>query len=365
MPAASEHPAPDTPSAEARPQWFVLGAGAMGCLWSAAMVQHLQNSMAAPVTLLLKDSKALQNYPGAVTIEHNTAAGERHCSAFEVPAVLPAVVQTAVPGSIPQADALPQTADGAARGSLHIKRLLLTCKAHEAEAAIAGIAGNLDDDAIIVLLQNGVRFQQQLSLSRPVGRVFCLSTSFGAWLRSPFHAVAAGQGESWLGHLYKENTADLLVAERQLLAELPVSAMNIRRDPDMQQRLWQKLAINCAINGLSVIYNCRNGELLSNPAARAHCQQLCAEITGLMQEIPQTPAMPDLWSRVQQVAQSTAMNLSSTLQDVRRGKTTEIQHFNGYLCELAMQHQLPCPLNQQVLDAVLESARLSVSTATL
>jgi 2-dehydropantoate 2-reductase len=71
-----------------------------------------------------------------------------------------------------------------------------------------------------------------------------------------------------------------------------------------------------------------------------------------MNALPECPALPDIWEQVKQVAQATEHNYSSTLQDIRNHKTTEIEHLNGWLCELASRHQLACPLNQQLLQAV-------------
>ncbi|MDP2128026.1 MAG: 2-dehydropantoate 2-reductase [Pseudohongiella sp.] len=334
QPALKDHPTKPATAQNAEP-WFVLGAGSMGCLWSVAMTQHLESVLAQPVTLLLRDDNAVNFYPGKVTVEHSSGTTDR-----SVELTLPAM-----------------SVNDTSHGAFKIKRLLVACKAQDADAALASVAAMLDEQAIIVLLQNGLKFQQQLSLARPPGTVFCLSTSFGAWQREPFHVVAAGGGESWLGHLREESSPILQRSQLQLLSELPDVAMNIRIDDDMQRRLWEKLAVNCAINGLTVIYNCRNGELLTRPAAREHCQRLCTEISTLMQGIALAPDMPELWQRVQQVAQATALNVSSTLQDVRRGKHTEIEHLNGYLIELADRHRLPCPLNQQVVAAVLESGR--------
>lgn len=314
----------------------------MGCLWSAALYRHLHHKATNPVTLLLRDAQALARYPGAITIEHSTTAGTQLTNI-----AAPALALT-----------------DAASAQLSIKRLLLCCKAQDTDAAMASVAHSLDPQALVVLMQNGIHVQQQLSQRRPFGTVFCLSTSSGAWLRKPFHAVAAGTGESWLGNLYADQNPGVSSAQTGLLAELPQTEMNIRIEQHMPQRLWEKLAVNCAINGLTVIYDCHNGELLTLATARAHCEALCAEITQLMHSLPRTPAITDLWPRVQQVLRVTRHNVSSTLQDVRNQRETEIDHLNGFLCRLAEQHGLPCPLNQQVLAAVLESARPSKITST-
>jgi 2-dehydropantoate 2-reductase len=307
--------------------WYVLGAGAMGCLWAAAL-QTTQNSLAAPV-LLLRDRASLLSYPGSISIERTSG---------EVTQLnMPALACNSLSADMPP-----------------IQNLLLTCKAQDTEAALAQIAPYLTDTSRIVLLQNGIRVQQNLTERRPPGTVFCLSTSHGAWIKSPFHVVHAGQGNTWLGMLSHVDAGVPQDALKQLLKELPVSAMHIQIDQDMSARLWLKFAVNCAINAMTVFYNCQNGALLSNPIAKQHLEKLCIEISTLLSALPECPALPDLWQHVQQVATATQYNYSSTLQDIQRGKPTEIAHLNGWLCELAACHQLPCPLNIALLNHVIQ-----------
>lgn len=312
-------------------QWHILGAGAMGCLWAAALQRH-QQSACNPV-LLLRNAAALSRYPGLITIE-SPGSAERQ---FNVPAM----AVSALPDDMPA-----------------IQNLLLACKAQDAESALDVLAPWINETSRIVLLQNGIRVQQQLTQRRAPGTVFCLSTSHGAWIRRPFHVVHAGIGNAWLGLLPAAcpaaSPSGTTPALAKMLEQLPVSDMNVSVDLQMTERLWLKFAVNCAINPLTVVYNCQNGALLSNNLAREHLQNLCAEISWLLGALPECPELADLWQQVQQVAQATQHNYSSTLQDIRHHKTTEIEHLNGWLCELASRHQLACPLNQQALQAVRE-----------
>ncbi|MEX2334286.1 MAG: 2-dehydropantoate 2-reductase, partial [Pseudohongiella sp.] len=183
-----------------------------------------------------------------------------------------------------------------------------------------------------------------------------LSTSHGAWLRAPYDVVHAGAGDAWLGQL--NAAADASGQLQSLLDLLPARQFNVRKDNNIELRLWRKLAINCAVNALTVIHDCRNGDLLTIPDARQALATLCDEISTLLQGIPGAPASDDLHAQVHAVLTVTADNLSSTLQDIRRGRPTEISHLNGYLCELADRHRLACPANKAVLQQmrVIESA---------
>jgi 2-dehydropantoate 2-reductase len=319
------HPQPDI-------TWHVLGAGAMGCLWAAHIRQDqldglrsCQSEVARDnVNLILRNQQVLESYSGSVTLEH---AGQTR--------VLQVDAQYA----------------GAMDGSPAVTHLLVATKAQDTISAIDTIAHLLSERTVIVLLQNGIKVQREISARFGKQHIMCLSTSHGAWLRSPFHVVHAGAGDTWLGQPdADEGSAPELV--NQIWRHLPQQSLTIQIDEDIKRRLWQKFAVNCAINALTVIHDCANGELLTRPHARRELQALTDEIMLLLGGIPAAPAMPELADRVLQVVQQTADNISSTLQDIRRGRHTEIEHFNGYLCELADAQQLPCPLNRHMLAAV-------------
>ncbi|KKO05421.1 hypothetical protein LCGC14_0076920 [marine sediment metagenome] len=321
--------------------WHVLGAGAMGCLWACAMAMQARDGASgrAQVSLLLRHQAALLSYPGHIK-----------SSAMAQPVVMPAHTTGGNVVDLPG----------------QIDNLFVATKAQDTLPALTGVAKYLTTDCRIVLLQNGLKVQREVSQQFGAERVFCLSTSHGAWLRAPFDVVHAGNGETWLGQLTPASD-DSAARQQALLAVLPAQQLNIRIDDDIAARLWRKLAINCAINALTVIHDCRNGELLRIPAARQTLTRLCHEISALLQAIPAAPAIDDLFTQVQQVLMVTTDNISSTLQDVRRARDTEIDHLNGYLCELAAQHGLACPVNKAVLQQmrVLESRAKQAAQHTI
>ncbi len=52
------------------------------------------------------------------------------------------------------------------------------------------------------------------------------------------------------------------------------------------------------------------------------------------------------------VAEKTAANTSSMLQDVLRGKETEIEAINGYLVREAKKHRIAVPVNEALYGIV-------------
>lgn len=294
------------------PAWHVLGAGAMGCLWAARIHQHSVNA----VLLVRNEEQALtyETQGGLVLESHD--------------------IVTRIPA---QAVAVPTC-------HTSITQLLVTTKAQDAIAALASVEHLLTPDGRIVMLQNGLKVQRAVSAAFGSARVWCLSTSDGAWLRAPYHVVEAGRGETWLGRI---NHA---APDATLLQSLPTETMGIRHDDNIENRLWRKLAANCAINALTALHDCRNGELLTRPKAHAELRALVDEIATILHGLPDAPQIPNLHEVVHSILTATALNYSSTLQDVRRARKTEIDHLNGYLCELAQERGLDCTINLQILE---------------
>ncbi len=306
-------------------RWHVLGAGAMGCLWAARLWQH--PPVGQRVTLLLRSEQALADYR-----EHGGLA-------LEAP----------VGGPVVQ---MPVAAELLSAPGPGLHNLLVATKSQDVAAALASVQHRLNAGTRIVLLQNGVRVQREITAQYGPNRVWCLSTSHGAWRRSPWHVVHAGAGTAWLGQLAASDAAQT----RALLALLPAQAMQVGVDVHIATRLWQKFAVNCAVNALTVVHDCANGELLQRPAARQTLQALIVEIAQLLQALTEVPELPDLHAAVHDVLTATAANVSSTLQDVRAGRPTELDHLNGYLLSLAAQQGLAAPLNARLLQAVAQRA---------
>lgn len=298
--------------------WHILGVGSLGCLWAVRLARA-----GVPVQLILRDQQRLQAYQqaGGLTLVEQGQA-RRH----------------SIPG---------QTLDHPEP----IQRLLLACKAYDAEAAIAGLAPRLAAGAELVLLQNGLGSQDAVANRLPHTRCILASSTEGAFRERDFRVVFAGHGHTWLGDPRN-------LEAPAWLNELKASGIVHDWSLDILGRLWRKLALNCAINPLTVLYDCRNGGLREHPAEVA---SLCGELGELLQTCGQSLAAEDLLSEVQRVIQATAANYSSMHQDVSQGRRTEIAYLLGYACAAAQRHRLVLPHLQalhQRLQAHLDARGL-------
>lgn len=291
--------------------WHILGAGSLGCLWAVRLARSGQD-----VSLILRNRQRLQAYQQAGGL---TLSEPDQTRLYPLPA---------------------QTLDEAQP----IQRLLLACKAYDAAAAIADLAPRLAPGAELILLQNGLGSQDEVARQAPQARCILASSTEGAFRQADFSVVFAGHGHTWLG--------DPLNPEPPTwLPELKTAGIAHDWSLDIHSRLWRKLALNCAINPLTVLYACRNGGLRKHPAEVA---SLCDELTELLQRCGQAKAAAELHAEVQRVIQATAANYSSMYQDVAAGRRSEVAYLLGYACQAASRHRLPLPhlqaLHQRLLS---------------
>jgi 2-dehydropantoate 2-reductase len=164
------------------------------------------------------------------------------------------------------------------------------------------------------------------------------SSTEGAFRDDDWRVVFAGHGYTWLGDASDPTPPTWL-------NELQASGIPHQWTPDILTRLWRKLALNCAINPLTVLHDCRNGGLQAH-----HCEvaMLCAELTDLLDCCGQPAAAEDLHSEVERVIQATAANYSSMYQDVAHGRRTEISYLLGHACAMAARHHCSLPHLKQL-----------------
>ena len=122
--------------------------------------------------------------------------------------------------------------------------------------------------------------------------------------------------------------------------------------PHIDKSLWLKLAINCAINPLSALQRCQNGELAS-PQLAPRVTALCEEIMRVSAAAGFAGVTAELPGQVMAVIRATADNRSSMLQDVLAGRPTEIEYITGHLLRVARQHGVAVPHNEAVYRSIL------------
>ncbi|WP_422490109.1 ketopantoate reductase family protein [Endozoicomonas sp. ALE010] len=291
--------------------WYILGAGSIGCLWAASLFHKGESPR-----LILRESSYQQFNKKRISLKLSTP---EQASRFAVDIVSPETIDST------------------------INRLIVCTKAQDSLSALNSIKPHLADNCQILLLQNGMGSQQTIRDALPTQSIWAGSSTDGAYLSAPFEVHHAGQGQTWIGLLRNQQRSEQGFHELCDNFRLKVNHCDF-----IEQKLWEKLAINSCINGLTALFDCRNGELLDNGEKQVWLNQLIIETSEVLEAlgIPATALKDSVYG----VCQITASNLSSTCQDARKGRATELAYINGFLIKQANSLGVTVNSHHQLMD---------------
>lgn len=215
--------------------------------------------------------------------------------------------------------------------------VFLTVKAYDTEKAVESLK-NVSFRGICSL-QNGVGNEEILAehFEEVVGGV----TTMGANLREKGHVAFAGRGKTFLGD-WKGNLASEF-AEVMQRADMDVEVVD-----DIERRIWEKAGINAVINPLTALCRVRNGKVKEEPL-RSVAEKIAEECEKVMEKLGFKTNLKDL---IWEVAEKTALNRSSMLQDVENGRRTEIEFINGAFVREGRELGLDVTFNEIMLRLV-------------
>lgn len=225
--------------------------------------------------------------------------------------------------------------------------VMVCCKASQCAQALQQWGSAINPTTQIVLLQNGLGQHDMATRYFPNNSIFAASTTEGAFRSlnndNSYIVTYAGKGQTQWGFYGGQKNA----------LRLPLSALQGHHTwtDNIQQVLLDKLAINAIINPLTVKYHCQNGELLSQADSLSDLKALCEETEQFFHKMHWALSF-DLFDKSQSVAQLTAKNYSSMLQDIKNHRSTEIDFINGYLLNVAITNNFTLPLSQSLINLV-------------
>lgn len=236
-----------------------------------------------------------------------------------------------------------------ANSFVHLARselLLVTLKACYVSAAINPLLPNLNDNCAILLLHNGIGAQEEFPLNTQA--VLIGTTTHAAHYDGSgiFH-VSCGT----------TNIGPITPAARHLkyITEILHQALpSVVWHDNITSEIWLKLAVNCVINPLTALYNCRNGELQRHPQ---QIKAICHEVASVMSREGYHTSEEILSQYVMVVIQNTIDNISSMLQDIRAQQPTEIDYITGYLLRRAHYYNITLPENMRLFKCIKKKER--------
>ncbi|WP_346827192.1 2-dehydropantoate 2-reductase [Serratia inhibens] len=219
--------------------------------------------------------------------------------------------------------------------------LLVTLKAWQVSGAVSALLPRLNPHCAILLLHNGMGTQDELP---PNHQPILQGTTTHAARHEGSTIIHVAGGTTHIGP-----TSPAAIHLSHLAEVLHQALPDVAWHDNIASANWRKLAVNCVINPLTALYNCRNGELQRYPE---QIEILCREVSSVMEMEGYHTSCEGLWQYVMEVIQSTADNISSMLQDVRTQRHTEIDYITGYLLRRARSHGMILPENARLFELI-------------
>jgi 2-dehydropantoate 2-reductase len=237
--------------------------------------------------------------------------------------------------------------------------LVLFCvKSADTEDAARAMAPQLAADAVVLSLQNGVNNVERIRLhvKAPViaGLVYA-----AAEMSAPGAVRHTGGGSLVIGRLNALSGDQ----DPRLLAEIAAlftgAGIAVKISADIAAELWSKLVMNCAYNAISALSRAPYGRMVALPEIREIMRQTVDEVVQVARA--KGIRLPgDMVEAAFRLADAMPATLSSTAQDILKGKRTEIDHLNGYVVREGEALGIPTPANR-TLNALVKLLELTAS----
>ena len=234
--------------------------------------------------------------------------------------------------------------------------VLVCTKSFDTERAAQDVYENrhlLKKNGCIVLFQNGWGNAEIFS------RLFAKETVYNARVITGFirseknHVDVTVHADAiHIGSLYSRSVEKIAsLCETVAAGGIPCEALS-----DIEKDLWAKMLFNCPLNPLGAIFGVPYGALGESERSKQIMEMIIREIFLVMKAAGYSTYWDSpeayLVKFYSDLIPLTAKHYSSTLQDLRAGKRTEIDALNGAIVELGKTHHVSVPANEIVYGMV-------------
>ena len=225
--------------------------------------------------------------------------------------------------------------------SIRGAEIVLFCvKTTDNAVTARAIAPLLAPNTLVLSFQNGVDNVEQIRAAAPIEALPTV-VYVAASVPEPGRVKHVGRGDLVFGPRGEKTER---VANLFSRAHVPC-----RISDNITGELWTKLIWNCALNAISALGRAKYGQIAASADARKVVETVVNEVLAVARAADvHPPGLEDPKAAIEgafKIATQMAEALSSTAQDMNRGKRTEIDSLNGYISRRGVELGVPTPVN--------------------
>jgi len=225
--------------------------------------------------------------------------------------------------------------------------VLFSVKTTNNATTARALAPLLAPSAIVLSVQNGVDNVEQIRATAAIEALPAV-VYVAASVPEPGRVNHVGRGDLVIGPRSERTER---VAALFARANVPC-----RISENIEGELWTKLVWNCALNAVSALGRAKYGQIAASVDAWKVVEAAVHEVLAVACAANvHPPGLEDPKAALAgalKVATQMSEALSSTAQDMNRGKRTEIDSLNGYVSRRGAELGVPTPVNHALYALV-------------
>jgi 2-dehydropantoate 2-reductase len=235
-------------------------------------------------------------------------------------------------------------------GSVGIAEMVLVfVKCYHTEAAVRNALPMIGPNTVVLSLQNGWGNGPRIAKIAGEEKLLLGVCYHSATAAGPGHVLHAGKGMTFIGELNGKITDRL----SQVARAFTEAGIEVTTTPAVLKEIWSKLALNVCTLPTSALLRFYAPQLVQHQPMLDLMRSLLQEVVAVAraQDIPLD--FDERWEAITGLLKRCAANAkSSMLQDVEKGRVTEIDVINGAIIEGGQRFGIATPYNEAMVKLI-------------
>lgn len=208
----------------------------------------------------------------------------------------------------------------------------------------------IDEHTMVMTLQNGAGNNRDIAKFLREDNILVGTSSHNSVVKEMGVISHSGCGPTNIGPdtLTKENVEKA----KKIAQVLEKAGFETQVMENIQEVIWEKIFVNCGINGLTMVMKQPIGSVRENPYLWDICRRLVYECVLVAEADGTYFDRAEALKSVESVCLNNPKGLASMYQDSLNGRKTEIDRINGIIVELAAEYRIDVPYNRMLVEMV-------------
>lgn len=226
--------------------------------------------------------------------------------------------------------------------------VLITTKAFDNRTVANSLVNRISEDNPIFILQNGMGNEEIFQKTFPNNPIFRAVTTEAAELIHPGIIRHIAFGKTSFGLITGRENGN----GKKIQKIMNESGFITKKTSDIKLKMWQKLLTNAIICPLAAILHVPNGRILEKPSIQRIFDAILKEGLALAKYNLPEADFSTTHDFILNVIEKTKDNKCSMLQDIEKGRRTEIDFLNGFIVRESRRIGIKAPVNAAIADLV-------------